>query len=223
MLTMLTFLCEQCQHKYEICYNYTMKQAYHHGNLRESLIETALEMVEDEGVESITLRELTTRLGTSRSALYRHFDSKEALIQELISAAFEQFDNVITPTLLQKEFDVVTRLSNMGHAYIGFALSKPAIFRMIFGHEFQETREENCDMNDESQKTGFHSLVALLVEGQESGIFKKDDPILQATVVWSMIHGLAILLIDGHVHVKDNLEAIFKAGTQILYEGLKDG
>jgi len=200
-----------------------MKQAYHHGNLRESLVETALEMVENEGVESITLRELTKRLGTSRSALYRHFDSKEALIQEVIRAGFEQFDDVITPTLLQKEFDVVTRLSNMGQAYIDFALNKPAIFRMIFGNEFQETREENCDINDKSQGTGFHSLVALIAEGQERNIFKKDDPVLQATVVWSMIHGLAILLIDGHIHVKDNLDAIFKAGTQILYEGLKDG
>lgn len=221
MLTMLTFYVNDVNMKSKLCYNDVMKQAYHHGNLKESLIKTALEMVEKEGLESITLRELTKRVGTSRSALYRHFDSKEGLMREVIQAGFEQLDDTIRPTLLQKEFSVLERFNNMGRAYILFALENPAIYRMIFGHELQDVREENCDINDETQATGFHALVALLIEGQEDALFKKDDPILQATVVWSMIHGLANLLIDGHLHVKDNLDAIFTAGTQTLFEGLK--
>jgi AcrR family transcriptional regulator len=218
---MLTFLCELCQHIEEICYNNVMKTKYHHGNLKESLVETALKIVETKGLESLTLREITNRLGTSRSAIYRHFDSKEALMQEVILAAFERLDRVITPTLLKKEQDVMIRFHNMGNAYIDFAIQNPAIYRMIFGHELQQQREESCDINDETQATGFHALIALLKEGQESGLFKKDDPMIQATVVWSMIHGLANLFIDGHLHVKENLEVIFNAGTKTLFEGLK--
>ncbi len=198
-----------------------MKTSYHHGNLKHSLIQTALEIIEKEGLGTLTLRELTKRVGTSRSAIYRHFDSKEALMQEVILAAFKKLDAVITPTLLQKELDVMVRFHNMGSAYINFAIENPAIYRMIFGHELQQQREESCDINDETQATGFHALIALLVEGQESGLFKKDDPMIQATVVWSMIHGLANLFIDGHLHVKENLEAIFNAGTKTLFEGLK--
>jgi AcrR family transcriptional regulator len=198
-----------------------MKQAYHHGNLKESLVNTALTMVEKEGIGSITLRELTKRLETSRSALYRHFDSKEALMHEIIVVGFERFDQAIEPTLHQKEFTVLERLSNMGRAYINFAVENPAIYRMIFGHEFKDVREDNCDINDDTKANGFHALVALLLEGQEQGLFKKEDPILQASVVWSMIHGLSNLLIDGHLHVKDNLDAIYTAGVQTLFEGIK--
>jgi AcrR family transcriptional regulator len=198
-----------------------MKQAYHHGNLKESLVNTALTMVEREGIGSITLRELTKRLGTSRSALYRHFDSKEALMHEVIIAGFERFDQAIEPTLHQKEFSVLERLNNMGRAYINFAVENPAIYRMIFGHEFKDVREDNCDINDDTKANGFHALVTLLLEGQEQGLFKKEDPILQANVVWSMIHGLSNLLIDGHLHVKDNLDAIYTAGVQTLFEGIK--
>jgi AcrR family transcriptional regulator len=53
---------------------------YHHGNLKQELIDTALEMIEKEGPESITMRELAKRLDTSRTAPYRHYDSKEALL-----------------------------------------------------------------------------------------------------------------------------------------------
>ncbi len=218
---MLTFLCVPCQHYVVLCYNSFMKQAYHHGNLKESLIATALEMVETEGVDRVTLRELTKKLGTSRSAIYRHFDSKDALLKAVINAGFEKLHACITPILEQQSVDVVTRFEKMGRAYINFAMENPAIYRMIFGDALMQEREESCDINDEEQACGFHALVALLVEGQEKGLFNKEDPILQATTVWSMIHGLSNLLIDGHVHVKDNFDALFEMGTQTLLKGLQ--
>ncbi len=198
-----------------------MKQAYHHGNLKVSLIETALQMVANEGINSITLRELSKRLGTSRSAIYRHFDSKDALMKAVINAGFEKLDTCITPVLENFDDDVVTRFEKMGRAYIDFAIDNPAVYRMIFGHELMQEREESCDINDAEQACGFHALVALIVEGQEKALFKKEDPILQATTVWSMIHGLSNLLIDGHVHIKDNFDVLFDMGTQTLLKGLK--
>ncbi len=221
MLTMLTLLCVLCQHPALICYNFSMKQAYHHGNLKESLIATALEMIEKEGLESVTLRELSKRLGTSRSAIYRHFDSKDALLKAVIGAGFEALHECISPILEESTVDVLTRFEKMGRAYIYFAMDNPAIYRMIFGDELMREREESCDINDEEQACGFHALVALLIEAQERGLFKKEDPILQATTVWSMIHGLSNLLIDGHVHVKNNFDALFEMGMQTLLKGLK--
>lgn len=218
---MLTCLCVPCQHQAKIWYHSLMKQAYHHGNLKESLIETALQMVANEGINSITLRELSKRLGTSRSAIYRHFDSKDALMKAVINAGFEKLDTCITPVLENFDDDVVTRFEKMGRAYIDFAIDNPAVYRMIFGHELMQEREESCDINDAEQACGFHALVALIVEGQEKALFKTEDPILQATTVWSMIHGLSNLLIDGHVHIKDNFDVLFDMGTQTLLKGLK--
>ncbi len=197
-----------------------MKASYHHGNLKEALVTTALDMVDLEGLQSITLRELTQRLGTSRSAIYRHFESKESLLQAVLFAGFELLNDAMTPILILKEKSVVERFKLMGKAYLEFAMAHPNIYRMLFGHELQEQREENCDKNNESQATGFHVLVGLLVEGQQNGLFKKEDPILQATVVWSMVHGIANLLIDGHLDIKENIEAIFDVVTQTLLQGL---
>jgi len=204
-----------------LCYNPLMKLAYHHGNLKESLVVTTLEMIEKEGVERVTLRELTKRLGTSRSAVYRHFESKEALLQEVIFAGFAMLEDAIAPILMQRQHSVIKRFSLMGRAYVEFALAHPAIYRMIFGHELQREREEKCDMQDQTQATGFHALIALLQEGQEAGVFKKEDPMLQAAVVWSMVHGVSNLLIDGHLMIQDNIEAIFEMGTRTLIEGIR--
>ncbi len=198
-----------------------MKTKYHHGNLRESLIQTALKIIEKDGLSSLTLRDIALEVGTSHSAIYRHFSSKEDLIQTVMLEGFEKFENLIAPILLQKEHTVIQRLQNMGIAYIDFAIKNPTIYRMIFGPELQDTRMQNSDINDETKAAGFHALIALLVEGQESGLFKKDNPMIQATVIWSTIHGLSNLFIDGHLHVKENLEIIFNTATKTLLEGLK--
>jgi len=194
--------------------------SYHHGNLKDALIEEALAMVISDGVESITLRELTTKLGTSRSAIYRHFSSKDELIKAVIQAGFNLLDETISPALTSKE-SILNRFHNMGEAYIAFALANPNIYRMIFGNEVQTQREESCDIHDKEQSGGFQHLVTLLIEGQEKEIFQHNDPVLQATYVWASIHGLSNLCIDGHIHVQDNIEALFELSFETIIKGMR--
>lgn len=193
---------------------------YHHGNLKDALIEEALIMVHNTGVENLTLRELTKKLGASRSAVYRHYDSKDALIKALIRAGFDKLDTSIRPTMLNDK-SVLDRFHDMGKAYITFALENPNIYRMIFGYEVEKQREEECDINDEESAKGFHLLIALLAEAQEKKIFKTEDPLLQATYVWANVHGLSNLCIDGHLHVSDNIEALFELSLSTMIKGLE--
>ena len=196
------------------------KPSYHHGNLKDALIVETLNMVEENGVENITLRELTKRLGTSRSAIYRHFDSKDTLIKAVILSGFEKLENAIASILLQ-ETDILDRFYNMGKAYLHFAVQNPNIYRMMFGHKVEKQREESCDINDKESPIGFHALVSLLAEGQEKNILKKEDPMLQATYVWANIHGLSNLCIDGHLHVSDNIETLFELSFNSLVRGMR--
>jgi len=195
--------------------------SYHHGNLKDALIQTSLEMIESDGLGSITLRELTKRLGTSRSAVYRHYDSKDILIKAVIQAGFEKLDKQIKPTLLEGD-DVLHKLYSMGKAYINFAINNPNLYRSIFGHELMNEREESCDINDFDSDTGFHVLVAVMIEGHENNIIKKEDPILQATVIWSMIHGISNLLIDGHIHVQKNIDILYELSFKTLIHGMQN-
>lgn len=193
---------------------------YHHGNLKEALIETALLMVDQEGLESVTLRELSLRLGTSRSAVYRHFASKEALIQGVIEKGYERLDLLFTPIFQDRARSVAERFEMMGRAYLDFAIEHPNLYRLLFGEKYRREREEICDYKDENRSTGLYALVGLLLEAQEAGIIARENPMVQAATVWASIHGLASLLIDGHLLMRDNLEEIYRYSQAMLLKGM---
>lgn len=194
---------------------------YHHGNLKESLVETALEMIDKEGLESVTLRDLAQRLGTSRTAIYRHFDSKEALILGVIQKGYEQLDLMFTPIFEDTALSVAVRFERMGQAYLDFAIEHPNLYRLLFGDKYRQEREEICDYKDENQATGLYALIGLLLEAQEEGIIARENPMIQAATVWASIHGLASLLIDGHLMMSDNMEAIYEYSIGVLLKGLQ--
>ena len=115
----------------------------------------------------------------------------------------------------------------MGDAYIDFALSKPHLYRLIFGSNMLKEREEvlvseredlrkllHGDSSDElmqaGQENGFHKLVTIIIQAQEEKIFKEGDPVLIATSIWAHLHGLSSLAIDGHFSVLENVKAIYE-------------
>lgn len=194
---------------------------YHHGNLKEAAVLTALEMVENKGLEAITLRELSRRIGASRTAIYRHFENKEALIQAVILAGFERFDACFVDIFSRDDLDVLERFSMMGRAYLSFAADNPELYRLLFGERVRQEREEVCDLEDADKATGFHALVGLIEAGQRLKVFKAGDAFLMAATVWAMIHGLSLLIIDGHLIISDKIDAIFETGIETLLEGMK--
>lgn len=205
------YIKEKCQKK---------TTSYHHGNLKEELLKEALKIIQTKGIEAVTLQVLGNNLGTSRSAIYRHFSSKQELLHNVMIYGFEIFENKIAPIFMQKDKDVEERLYIMGKSYIDFAIENPNLYRILFGEKFQDIREENCDVEDEEQATGFHALVALIIEGQETNKFNKEDAILQAQTIHALVHGIASLSIDGHTHTKDNVEEIYKLSFKTITQGL---
>lgn len=194
---------------------------YHHGNLKEELLQTATEMIDKEGIDAITLRDLTQRLGTSRTAVYRHFTSKEDLILGVIEKGYEQLDRMFTPIFEDRTQSVAQRFNAMARAYLDFAIEHPNLYRLLFGDKYHQEREELCDYKDESQATGLYALIGLLVEGQEEGSIAQVNPMVQAAMAWASIHGLASLLIDGHLMMSDNMEVIYEYSIEALLKGLK--
>lgn len=222
MLTMLTLNVNIVN---ILWYNAHMKMkkstSYHHGNLKEALIETALQTIDQEGLDAITLRDITEKLGTSRSAVYRHFASKEALIIGVIQRGYAQLDELFTPIFQDHTQSVQERFEKMGRAYLDFAIEHPNLYRLLFGENYRQEREEVCDYKDESQATGLYALIGLLLEAQEEGIIARADPMVQAATVWASIHGLASLLIDGHLMMRDNLEEIYRYSQAMVLNGMR--
>jgi len=192
---------------------------YHHGNLKEELLKNAVDIIHNDGIETLTLSELSKRLGTSRSAIYRHFSSKNELIQNVLAYGFQMFEKDISEVFMQNEMNILSRLHAMGKIYVNFGIEHSNLYRILFGEKFQILRTETCPIEDEEKAPGFHSLVNLIKEAQEKNIFIIQDPMLQGHIIHSMMHGLVSLYIDGHIHIKDNIDELYELSFDTLING----
>src|ERR1700730_8522877 len=94
---------------------------YHHGHLRPALIATGLEVIAEKGVRALTLREIGTRAGVSRTAAYRHFSSKAELLFAISEAGFQQFGDALEEAARGAVDGFIPRMRAMGLAYVRFA------------------------------------------------------------------------------------------------------
>ncbi|SFV89987.1 Transcriptional regulator [hydrothermal vent metagenome] len=194
------------------------KQDYHHGNLKEQSLKIAFDFIREHGVEELTLKVLSDATHTSRSAIYRHFKSKDALIETIITTGFEQFDTAVSPVLLQTDTPLVERFYLGGKAYIDYARNNPNLYRLLFGKKYAHIREEVIQLGDEC--SGFGALKKTIEEGQAKGLLKKEESFTQTVVVWSSLHGLASVIIDGFMDVESSYESYYDAMFESLLAGL---
>ena len=174
---------------------------YHHGDLRRALIDQALRTIDTHGVDGLTLRGVGESLGVSRTALYRHFSDKQSLVAAVAREGFHAFRLALVGAWTeagrgQQGFDA------MGEAYLRFAVEHPAHYRVMFGR-FVESKRRDPDML-EAADGAFQALVDALAELQREGLARQDDPVVQARFVWSVVHGVAMLTIDGQLGEGDD-------------------
>ncbi|MCB1169056.1 MAG: TetR/AcrR family transcriptional regulator [Leptospiraceae bacterium] len=166
---------------------------YHHGDLRNALVESAVEILEEEGVQGLTLRKAAARAGVSHSAPYRHFPAKEALIAEISRIGFEELGRR-GREYIEGLSNPAERLKAYGQAYIEFAAEKPTHFRIMFGEK--ELDPKNYPDLASTAEDTFQLLVELVQECQQASLFEEGDPYKLAAANWAFVHGLAHLLVD---------------------------
>jgi AcrR family transcriptional regulator len=179
---------------------------YHHGDLRRALVEEAVRTIQAEGIERLTLRAVADRLAVSRTALYRHFSDKQALLAAVGREGFRMLRESLTEAW-ESHGRLRPGFEAMGRAYVRFAVAHPSHYRVMFGGFI-----ESCSKDEEfiqEAKAAFHVLVDSLVNQQEAGIVRRDDPVLLARFIWAVVHGIAMLAIDGQLRgVDDSGEAL---------------
>jgi len=195
------------------------KNEYHHGNLKEEFLRIAFEFIKKEDIDKLTLKVLSDATNTSRSAIYRHFSSKDALIETMIKQGFEQFDDAVAPILRDATKPLVDRFYLSGKYYIAFASKNPNLYRLLFGKKYATIREEIMSIKNDDC-SGFGALKIAIEEGQKSGILKKESAYNQAIVIWSSLHGLSSLTIDGFMDVAELHEKLYEDMFQSLLAGI---
>lgn len=167
------------------------KAAYHHGNLRAALIECGLELIQEKGMRALTLREIGSRLGVSRSAAYRHFADKAALLAAISEAGFVEFGDALEAAKHAAGEDFGPRLEAMGIAYVRFAWQRRAHFEVMFS----EPPQPDCPPSEAGLRA-FGILEQTIREGQQTGEVRAGDSKLLARAVWAFVHGVAMLRMD---------------------------
>lgn len=166
----------------------TPESGYHHGDLKRTLLDTAMEMLDAEGAESIGLREVARRVGVSAAAPYRHFRSRQALLEAVATEGFRRFSAMMDAK--EADFPEAERFPAMAEAYVRFAVVQPALFRLMFSRQI-----------DKGGNRALHeaAIAAYASLAKAAAREVPDAPSEGAVIAWSFVHGLAMLLLDEQI------------------------
>ena len=174
---------------------------YHHGDLYRALILAAERVLAERGVAGMTLREVARQAGVSHNAPYNHFADKADLIAALVKEGFERFAQALRSTYESTSGQALDKVLATGVAYVLFARQQPALFRLMFRPELRCPPGESVPISPEDvgEDDAFRVVLDGLAQCQQEGSVPQGDSMVQALAAWSLVHGLAELMLDGPV------------------------
>jgi AcrR family transcriptional regulator len=193
-------------------------RSYHHGNLKQTLLEASLNLIREVGAGAFTLREVARRAGVSHNAPYRHFRDKEDLLAALAAEGFDRLTTAMTEAA-KSATSSLERLRLSGRGYVEFALRYPQHFTVMFEVPW---RYESHPQTQQAGARAFGTLVRYVAECQGEKILPPGDAQPFALLAWSMVHGVAKLAISGRLPMSDAADVLnfTDTATGALWRGL---
>jgi AcrR family transcriptional regulator len=189
---------------------------------QDRILSAARELFLEGGAEAVTMRSVAERVGVTATALYRHFEGKDALLQAVLRAGFEEFGGYLYRSLAGAT--PTERLRKSGEAYLDFALQQPQVYRTIFmaprpadacepaGHEQD---------SDPNKAATFRFLSDRVRECMETKQLRRDDPDAVALAIWAHVHGLVSLHLSGALGMQvDAFRDAYAQSLHRLFAGL---
>jgi AcrR family transcriptional regulator len=173
------------------------RKTYHHGNLREALLDAARDILSDDGVEGLSVRKVAQRAGVSATAPYSHFRDKRELLAVLVTRGFEELAGC-----MEREVDAARDMAGgddliaLARGYVAFATANPSLFQLMFGPGLG-------DLMDFPELAAASARAYGLMEGdvarrmEQAGTPERTS--IAVAGAWSLVHGLSTLLNDGRV------------------------
>jgi AcrR family transcriptional regulator len=174
------------------------RRAYHHGDLRQALLDAGIALAREGGPDAVVLREATRRAGVVPNAAYRHFASRDALLQAVRSAALAAL-----ATAMERELRRARRggpragLRAIGTAYLRFARAEPGLFRTAFSVPGDPEAASDPAMAGRSGLNPYQLLGSVLDRMVEAGMLPAERRPGAGYLAWSAVHGLAMLVLEG--------------------------
>ena len=195
--------------------------AYHHGNLREALIQAARDLIKEKGPGGFTFADAARSAGVSPAAPYRHFRDREALLADVAREGFVRFEAMLTTGWNGGKPDVVSAFHNIGRAYLAFARAEPAYYAAMFESGLPP------DLSPELRAAGDRAFGVLrgaaetLVAALPSD--KRPPALMMSLHVWSLSHGIASLFGRGDAGRRSlpmTAEELLESAMLVYLQGL---
>ncbi|WP_436774200.1 TetR/AcrR family transcriptional regulator [Yinghuangia sp. YIM S09857] len=209
------------------------RRAYHHGDLRNALVEAGMELVRSGGPDALVLREVARATGVSSTAAYRHFENHGDLVEavkhqaSLLMARAVRAELGAKPPSSDPADEALRRIAAAGAGYVRFALAEPGLFRLIFRENRNGGRtalslaaEEAppAKEGDESYMTMADALDTLVAEG----VLAPERRPFMDIALWGSVHGIAMLLIDTNLAdlPEEAREAAIQRSFDVAFHGI---
>ncbi|MFN2297716.1 MAG: TetR/AcrR family transcriptional regulator [Anaerolineales bacterium] len=190
------------------------KQGYHHGDLRPKLLQVAILLIEEKGSDALTMRELARRCGVSRTAPYRHFSDKAALLAAVAEEGFRRLEEEIRKARIDNQRDASRAVRRCFLAYTAFAADHPTHYRLMFGRGIK--RLFIYPGLAAAAKQAFAELMAVVKLGQATGRLPAGRTVRLAYSFWAMSHGLSLLIIDGFADRAGDVRGLSEFACRLL-------
>lgn len=191
------------------------EQPYHHGNLRQVLLEQAESMLTDVGADGLSLRQLARQAGVSHAAPSRHFRDKQALLDALAEAGFLKMTSAMTRAVTEPAAPR-RRLAALAEAYVRFALDHRELLSLMYSTKHAPGATEQLLTAGQS---AMDLTLSVITDAQAAGEISTGDPSTIALVAFSTFHGIATLaagqMLDG-----SSVDDVVAAASDLLWAGL---
>ncbi len=195
---------------------------YHHGNLKEALVQAALDLIAAKGPGGFTFAEAARSAGVSPAAPYRHFRDRDELLASIAQQGFEQFEAQLTAAWDNGQPDTPTAFQRVGKAYLAFARENPAYYSAMFESGIPLESNPALLLAGERAFAVIRAASERLVAMAPPNV-PRPPALMMALHIWSMSHGIASLFGRGDAARRKlpmSAEDLLEAGVLIYLKGL---
>ncbi|MBG0814592.1 TetR/AcrR family transcriptional regulator [Planomonospora sp. ID82291] len=175
------------------------ERAYHHGNLREALVDAGLRLLDEGGVEAVGIRSAARLVGVSHAAPARCFPTATSFLAAVAAVGYGRLAAALTEAVDAAE-DTLSAFRAVGLAYVGFARREPNTFRMLT-HPSLADKSRHPDLLEASNRA-FDVLREAVLRAQDDGHVAPASPAALALTAWSTVHGISALIVDDQLAAK---------------------
>ncbi|KZX60679.1 hypothetical protein A3709_01025 [Halioglobus sp. HI00S01] len=197
------------------------KKAYHHGDLKQALLDETARILREEGESALSLRALAANLGVSRTAPYNHFENKQSLLCAIAEEGFARFNQTMQDVRDKHRGqggEVLTRA--LVRAYLDFARNNQEYYDLMYGSDFWRSGKLTPTLKSTARGV-LRQDIERLKRGQQRGLIAAEvDAVQFSQMYWGTLHGISRLLLDGVFTDTTSLKKLCDSTAAMLWQQL---